>query len=309
MPRSKHEAPPIERAAVDHDVVAADTRAADADAPRRAEIVQRYGDGVVYDRLRIVDRAKFYMEQGAVAMLEAGKCLIQIKEFEEHGDFIAIVESLGLHERVARRMMAASVKVLAADEKDRPKLLTMSRQKLYDLTVLDDEEIKELAKGRTVAGITLDEIDAMSTRELRAKLREAQGDLEAKDRLLDQKNKKLDKLTEDGHRKEPWRAAFDKAVKRINQAGDALMLACGDLAKVAEDLSELQLDGVDRDADVLALRAQLANRYYDLSEHLLEQSVGTFVAARGDFIEPLLALARKKLPEEVRDKIFNGSGE
>lgn len=309
MPRQKHEPPPTERALINHEAVAADACAADADAPRRLEIVQRYGDGTAYDRLRVVDRAKFFMDRGAEAMLEIGKCLIQIKEFEEHGDFLKIVEGLGLHERVARKMMAAAVKVLAIPEKDQPKLLGLQRTKLYDLAVLDDEEIKELAKGKTVAGLTLDEIDAMGTRELRAKLRAAKDDLDAKDRLIDQKNKKIDKLTEDGHKLAPWQKSFDKAVKLINDTGDAMQRACAELARAAEAIGELDLEGVEREADLLALRAQLANRYYDLSEHLLEQSVGLYVDARAMHIEPLLEMARKKLPEDVRAKIFKASGE
>ena len=52
------------------------------------------------------------------------------------------------------------------------------------------------------------------------------------------------------------------------------MRACADLARLAEEISELEFEGVERDNDALALRAQIANRYYDLSEHLLEQSVG-----------------------------------
>lgn len=307
MPRSKSQPAHTERAVINHENVAADTRAMDADAPRRLEIIERYGDGTPYDRLRVVNEIRFYTAQGAMAMLEAGRRLVQIKEFEEHGDFLTIVDGLGISPRTAQRMMGAAVKYLVPlPAEGKQKLLALSPTKLYDLAILDDEEIKELAKGKTVAGMTLDEIDSMGSHELRAKLREAGQQLEAKDKVLEQKNKKIDRLLEQDHQRPAWQKAFDHTIKEISEKGDALMRACADLAVLAESIASLELEGVEREGDLLALRAQLANRYYDLSDHLLEQSVGLFVGARSEYIEGLLSLARKKLPEDVKAKIFGG---
>lgn len=80
----------------------------------RLEIMQQFGDGLPYERDRIVHEARFYMAQSAEAMLEAGKRLIILKENEPHGEFVAIVEEqLGLHVRAAQRMMKASLKYLS----------------------------------------------------------------------------------------------------------------------------------------------------------------------------------------------------
>ena len=46
-----------------------------------------------YDRNRIVGECRFYMSQSAEAMLEAGKRLLEIRQNEEHGDFLNIVEN------------------------------------------------------------------------------------------------------------------------------------------------------------------------------------------------------------------------
>ncbi|HCU0107273.1 TPA: DUF3102 domain-containing protein, partial [Escherichia coli] len=79
----------------------------------RMEIMQQFGDGLPYERERIVHEARFYMAQSAESMLEAGKRLIILKENEPHGDFTNILENdLGLAPQVARRMMQASVKFL-----------------------------------------------------------------------------------------------------------------------------------------------------------------------------------------------------
>ena len=130
----------------------------------RLEIMQQFGDGLPYERDRIVHETRFYMAQSAEAMLEAGKRLVILKENEPHGDFINILENdLGLEPRVARRMMQASVKFLGNGDQNskRTALTVLGKTKLYELMVLDDEELDALADGGTVAGATLDDIDRM----------------------------------------------------------------------------------------------------------------------------------------------------
>ncbi|MFS8164020.1 DUF3102 domain-containing protein [Escherichia coli] len=162
----------------------------------RLEIMQQFGDGLPYERDRIVHEARFYMAQSAEAMLEAGKRLIILKENEPHGEFVAIVEEqLGLHVRAAQRMMKASLKYLSP--KLEPKATTLSllgKAKLFELVAEDDEELSELADGGTVAGLTLDDVDRMSVRELRQALREARETNAAQQRVLADKNEKIDSL-------------------------------------------------------------------------------------------------------------------
>ena len=92
----------------------------------RMEIMQQFGDGLPYERERIVHEARFYMAQSAESMLEAGKRLIILKENEPHGDFTNILENdLGLAPQVARRMMQASVKFLGNGD-EQPKRSALS---------------------------------------------------------------------------------------------------------------------------------------------------------------------------------------
>ncbi|EPS1154519.1 DUF3102 domain-containing protein [Escherichia coli] len=164
----------------------------------RLEIMQQFGDGLPYERDRIVHEARFYMAQSAEAMLEAGKRLIILKENEPHGEFTDILENeLGLAPQVARRMMQASVKFLGnGDEQPkRSALSVLGKTKLYELMVLDDEELDVLADGGTVAGATLDDIDRMTSRELKAALREARETNAAQQRVLADKNEKIDSLS------------------------------------------------------------------------------------------------------------------
>ncbi|ECG4947691.1 DUF3102 domain-containing protein [Salmonella enterica subsp. enterica serovar Llandoff] len=166
-------------------------------AEHRIEIMQQFGDGLPYERDRVVHEARFYMSQSAEAMLEAGKRLVILKENEPHGEFTEIVtEQLGLGERAARRMMQASIKYLSpALESKRPALAVLGKTKLFELVAEDDEDLTALAEGGTVAGLTLDDIDRMTSRELRAALREAREDADAQRRVLADKNDKIDNLS------------------------------------------------------------------------------------------------------------------
>ncbi|EHL2772133.1 DUF3102 domain-containing protein [Salmonella enterica subsp. enterica serovar Hvittingfoss] len=165
----------------------------------RVAIMEQFGEGLPYDRSRIVHETRFYMAQSAEAMLEAGKRLVILKENEPHGEFINILESeLNIESRVARRMMQASLKFLGL-EGESPKRSTLSvlgKGKLYELMVLDDEDLDSLADGGTVAGTTLDDIDRMSVRELRKALRESKEDLSASRKLNAEKSQEINELKE-----------------------------------------------------------------------------------------------------------------
>ncbi|HGJ5877614.1 MAG TPA: DUF3102 domain-containing protein, partial [Arsenophonus nasoniae] len=122
-----------------------------AENSAQQEVMARFGDGLPYERERIVHEARFYMAQSAEAMLEAGKRLIIIKENEPHGEFTKIVtEQLGLAERTARRMMEASLKYLSPQLMGkRPTLAGLGKAKLFELMTQDDEDLAELAEGGT----------------------------------------------------------------------------------------------------------------------------------------------------------------
>ncbi|EAU0220187.1 DUF3102 domain-containing protein [Salmonella enterica subsp. enterica] len=166
-------------------------------AQHSAEIMQQFGDGLPYERDRVVHEARFYMSQSAEAMLEAGKRLVILKENEPHGEFIAIVtEQLGIPKSTAHRMMQASIKYLSpALQAKIPALGSLGKTKLFELVTEDDDALSELAEGGTVAGLTLDDIDRMTSRELRAALREAREDADAQRRVLADKNDKIDNLS------------------------------------------------------------------------------------------------------------------
>lgn len=165
----------------------------------RLQIMEQFGDGLPYDCNRIVHEAKFYMAQSAEAMLEAGKRLIILKENESHGEFVDIVrEQLGLEPRIAQKMAQAALKFLSPGLEEKAKTFSLlGRSKLYELMLEDDEELTELAEGGTVAGLTLDDIDRMSVRELRKALRDTRNDLEISRQTVQEKKELVSNLIEE----------------------------------------------------------------------------------------------------------------
>lgn len=194
MARTKNEPVQI----VDDTILPADlTENQNQMALHQQQIMEQFGDGLPYERSRIVHETKFYMSQSAEAMLEAGKRLVILKENEPHGDFIGIVtEQLGLPKSTAHRMMQASLKYLTPTLQSKvPALGLLGKTKLFELMTEDDDELAALADGGTIAGLDIDDIDRMTSRELKAKLREAREDAEAQRRVLSDKNTKIDDLT------------------------------------------------------------------------------------------------------------------
>lgn len=164
----------------------------------RMAIMEQFGEGLPYERTRIIHEAKFYMAQSAEAMLEAGKRLVILKENEPHGDFIEIVESqLSLPKRTAQIMMQASLKYLSPKLESKAQALALlGKTKLFELMTESDEELADLADGGTIADMTLDDIDRMTTRELRKALRESKEDLAASRKLNAEKSQEINELKE-----------------------------------------------------------------------------------------------------------------
>lgn len=184
---------------LNHDALQADSHALTVLGQRSTEISERFGDGLPYEQGRVVSEARFFMAATAEAMFELGKRLIQIKENEEHGTFREIVEQrLKVPLRTAQRFMACTLRLSAPVEKA-PALALLGKTKLFELLEESDEAISELAAGGTIAGKAIDDMQAMTSRELRAALVEERKARAAKDKLIAAKDEKLNALAEAEH--------------------------------------------------------------------------------------------------------------
>jgi hypothetical protein len=139
------------------------------------------------------DGIRFYQQRTAEACMELGKRLVLLKETTQHGEFKPRLESLGIEYGAAKRFMGVASKFSKGPTSALLKAAN-SQSKLIELLVLDDTEVLELEEGGTVRGLTVDDVDRMGVRELRANLRESRADKVADDKRLAELHKANDKL-------------------------------------------------------------------------------------------------------------------
>lgn len=142
------------------------------------------------------------MRRSVEACLEVGRGLLILKEACPHGNFLARLDVLGVDKRLAQRFMQAVFKFSKAAST--PLLSAAGNQtKLFEMLVLDDEQIEELALTGQTGELTLDDVATMSVKELRAALRTAKADAQATEQLLADKNRKIDELAREAGREQP----------------------------------------------------------------------------------------------------------
>lgn len=159
-----------------------------------SQVSAQYGDNLPYSYDRVLNECAFFMEQSAKAAIELGRRLILIKEMEGHGNFGKALEALGISGDTANRVMKTSLKLSNSATSRNLIQAAKSQSKVFELMVLDNDDLHALDEGQTVAGITLDDVDRMSVRELRAALRANREDLKAKDAVLKGKEAKITEL-------------------------------------------------------------------------------------------------------------------
>ncbi|MGA0610540.1 hypothetical protein [Caldimonas sp. KR1-144] len=115
------------------------------------------------------------MRRSVEACLEVGRGLTALKAACQHGQFLARLEVLGIEPRVTQRFMQAALKF--ANASTAPLLKAAGTQsKLFELLVLDDEQIEELALTGQTGELALDDVATMSVKELRAEVRQVRAD-------------------------------------------------------------------------------------------------------------------------------------
>lgn len=163
-----------------------------------AEVMQLWANGESYDEKIFIERGKLKFREAQEAFFEFGRVLVVLKEHMPHGKFQETVQrEFNIAPQSARKMIQATVKFCSPQMlKAQPKLLVLGKSKLFELMTEDDEDLQQLADGGSINGLTLDDIDRMTRNELRAALRESRETAEAKDKVIADKNKKVDELAE-----------------------------------------------------------------------------------------------------------------
>ena len=135
------------------------------------------------------------MRRSVEACLEVGRGLLALKEACGRSEFTARLDILGLDKTVASRFMQAAAKFSKVASTQLLKAAG-NQTKLFEMLVLDDEQIEELELTGQTGELKLDDVATMSVKELRAALRESKGAMAAKDAVLQTNSAKINEQAE-----------------------------------------------------------------------------------------------------------------
>lgn len=179
---------------IEHDTL---NMAANHVAMNSVMVMEQWGNGEVYNEDRWIERGRQAMRQTVEGMFELGRVLIVLKEHMTWEKFADVCEVFGMSVRAAQQLTQATRRFATPQmQKAQSKLMELGKSKLLELLVEEDEALADLADGGDINGHTLDDVERMTVRELRAALRESRETAEAKDKIIADKNKKVDELAE-----------------------------------------------------------------------------------------------------------------
>ena len=202
-PESKRGAKPLATVALQGDVMDHEKLAArhgelvEMTAQQQA-LVNEFGDGLPWHPDHYEAAIRGELRRGCDAFLRAGRYLIVARECAVHGEWAGILGRLGVEARQAQRMMEAARRVCALPNASRATQLVEAagtQSKLIELLSLPEDQFAELAESGATGGLGLDDLADMTRDDLRAAVREARADLEAKDQ-------RIGKLSDDLNRAE-----------------------------------------------------------------------------------------------------------
>lgn len=211
------------------------------------------------------------MRRSVEACLEVGRGLAVLKEACEHGNFISRLDVLGMDRSVAARFMQAAAKFSNVATSHHLTKAIGTQSKLLELLVLDDDQIDELELTGQTGELSLDDVATMSVKELRAAVRELREQKRAQQRLLDDKNKKLDELATRQATVDPWDEKVGQFKTEIAGGFDLLDDTVGRLWLIhAAILKDGVTWGGDEDAERVILR-QFAVLFHDRLNRAAQQ--------------------------------------
>lgn len=157
------------------------------------------------------------MRRSVEACLEVGRALMVLKEVCQHGSFVQRLDVMNIDHTVAKRFMQAASKFSKGASTHLLKAAG-NQTKLFEMLVLDDEQIAEFELTGQTGELTLDDVATMSVKELRSALREAKQDKATDEKLLADKDAKITKL-----QRRISKATPDEALAELQKESTELM--------------------------------------------------------------------------------------
>lgn len=186
------------------------------------------------------------MRRTAEAMFQVGLGLVVLKEACRHGEFLARLDVLGFEPTAAQRYMQVARKLSNAATSRHLLKAVESQSKLLELIVLDDEQLEEFALTGQVGDLKRDDVDGMSVRELRKRVRELTLEKKADEDRIAVKDRQRNEAEEQarGFKKLP---ADDQVDALLAEAGKTVNAA---LARINGEFRQalLAIEALDQSA-------------------------------------------------------------
>lgn len=259
MPRTATPTPERREVAVNEAVIAQDFQAANQLATMTIEanaqamaVAQQVGYSGAVTVGALEDEIRFYQRRTVEAIVETGKRLLILRELSQIGtEFDKRVELLGFARSTAYRFMQAASKTAKSANLAALSTQVKSASAFLELVTHDDDVLENLAE--------MDDIDRLSASELRKRLRDVEADREADKKLLENRNKQIEKLEREQERiakMAPDEALADLQAAATRIAADALGAIQGGVRQALNKLHELP-EGVLQPAFAAGLVGQL----------------------------------------------------
>jgi hypothetical protein len=238
---------------IDREALAEAGHALAAQAMRVTAAEQEFGVDMPYNCDLYIARIKQCANETAQRLIEIGQLLIHIREREAAGTFHNALEQIGFGVRFAQRAMQAAAKLHGM-----PNLQGLGVSKALELIAEDDDTLAALENGGTLAGLTLDDVDCMSVRELKATLRaerdERDREKQTDEEIIRAKDERINKLTRDKRKGGDEQKLRTAAEDLLRDADEAVVEAASHIArlrKVFGDVEQLYADaGATVDGDI-----------------------------------------------------------
>lgn len=284
-PESKRGAKPLAPIALSGDLMDADKLAERGQQlavmnERQQALVDQFGDGLPWHPDHYEAAIRIEIGRSAESFLRAGRMLLVARACCVHGEWGGMLKRLNLGETTALHMMAWARQVAGLPNPARVQDLAAAAStigKMIELSRLPDDQFKKLAEEGATGELDLDDVASMTRDELRAAVREARADAEAKDQRITKLSEDVNKAEEKASKAQrKWKAATpDEQQVTLEQ-------------RVVEAKHELI-------ANIGTQKTGLLSAFLDLANHCNEHELDC-AQFMGDVIGELLGALR-----EVRD--------
>lgn len=228
-------------------ITAADAQHEKAFNERRELAIAQFGDNLPWSLEHYEAEIRSEMRRGCESFLRAGRYLLVVRECTTHGEWGGMLGRLGLSQPQAHRMTEAAKRIASLPNHSRANDLiaaTGTQSKLIELLSLPDDEFEELATAGATGDLTIDNVSRMTRDELRAAIRDARGDIDAKDHRAANQEREIESLRKQlsKARLEANRATPDQTAELLRSKCQAAAFQCrADISYAGDEASSLHV--------------------------------------------------------------------